>query len=133
MSGYLDTSMAVRYLVRDVPEMAEQAATVIDGEEILWITGVALVEADYVMRSVYLLPRAMVIDQLMALLRKQNIDCHGLDKGIVLQALLMCRPSGRISVADAMIWAAARSSGRNIVYTFDERFPTDGITVRTGL
>jgi hypothetical protein len=55
VSGYLDTSMAVRYLVRDVPEMAEQAATVIDGEEILWITGVALVEADYVMRSVYLL------------------------------------------------------------------------------
>ena len=133
MSGFLDTSMVIRYLVRDVPEMAEQAVTVIDGEESLWITGVALVEADHVMRTVYLLPREMIIDKLMAFLGRQNIECYGLDKGFVLQALLMCRPSARISVADALIWAAARSSGQNVVYTFDARFPTDGIEVRTGL
>ena len=132
MTGFLDTSMVVRYLVRDVPEMAEQAAEVIDSDEDLWIIGAVLAEAGYVMRSVYLLQREMIIDHLMALLSKRNIDCHGLDKGLVLQGLLMCRPSGRISVADAMIWAAARSSGHNVVYTFDARFPSDGITVRTG-
>ena len=133
MTGFLDTSMVVRYLVRDVPEMAEQAAEVIDSDEGLWIIGAVLAEAGYVMRSVYLLQREMIIDHLMALPSRRNIDCHGLDKGLVLQGLLMCRPSGRISVADAMIWAAARSSGHNVVYTFDVRFPSDGITVRTGL
>ena len=127
MTGFLDTSMVVRYLVRDVAEIAKQAA----GD--LWIIGAVLAEAGYVMRSVYLLQREIIIDHLMALPSRRNIDCHGLDKGLVLQGLLMCRLSGRISVADAMIWAAARSSGHNVVYTFDVRFPSDGITVRTGL
>ncbi|MCI0863076.1 MAG: PIN domain-containing protein [Chloroflexi bacterium] len=124
--------MVVRYLVRDVPEMAEQAAKLIDGEEDLWVTGVVLAEVSYVLRSTYLLPRETVIGHLSSFLGRQNISCYGLDKGTVLQALLMCLPSGRTSIADAMIWAAARSSGRNVVYSFDQRFPSDGIEVRTG-
>ena len=133
MSGFLDTSMVVRYLVRDVPDMAEQAAEVIDGEEDLWVTGVVLAEVSYVLRLMYLLPREIVIDHLSAFLSRQNISCYGLDDGTVLQALLMCRPSGRSSVADAMIWAAARSSGQNVVYSLDQRFPSDGIDVRAEL
>ncbi len=125
--------MVIRYMVRDVPEMAERAAAVIDSGEELWITGVVLAEASYALRSTYLLPREIVIDHIMAFLGKENIYCYGLDKGTVLRALLMCRPSGRISVADALIWAAARSSGRNVVYSFDDRFPTNGIEVRAGL
>ena len=133
MSGFLDTSMVVRYLARDVPDMAERAAAIIDGEEGLWIIGVVLAEVDRVLRSVYLMSREVVVDHLVEFIGKRNIHCHGLDKGTVLQALLMCRPSARISVADAMIWAAARSSGQNLVYSFDARFPRDGIEVRTGL
>ena len=122
--------MVVRYLVRDVPEMAQQAAELIEGDEDLWITGVALAEVSYVLRSSYLLPREIVIDHLLVFLSKENVYCYGLDKGIVQQALLMCRPTGRISVADALIWAAARSSGENVVYSFDQRFPSDGVEVR---
>ena len=133
MSGFLDTSTVVRYLIRDVPEMAERAAAVIDSEEQLWITGVVLAAVSYALRSTYLLPREIVIDHMMAFLGKENISCYGLDKGTVLRALLMCRPSGRISMADALIWAAARSSGRNVVYSFDARFPSEGIEVRAGL
>ena len=133
MRGFLDTSMVVRYLIRDVPEMAERAAAVINGDEDLRIIGVVLAEVGHVLRSVYLLPRELVVDYLVAFVRKQNIYCHELDKGIVLQALLMCRASGLISIADSMIWAAARSSGRNVVYSFDQRFPRDGIEVRSGL
>ena len=125
--------MVVRYLVRDMPEMAQQAAKLIDGGEDLWVTGVALAEVSYVLRTTYLLPREIVIDYLLELLSKQNVSCYGLDKGIVQQALLMCRPSGRTSIADALIWAAARTSGQNLVYSFDARFPTEGIEVRAGL
>ena len=80
MSGFLDTSMVVRYLVRDVPEMADRAATIIDSDENLLISGVALAEVDHVLRSVYNLPREAVIDHLMAFVSKRNIYCHGLDK-----------------------------------------------------
>ena len=124
--------MVVRYLVRDVPEMADRAAMVIDSDENLLISGVALAEVDHVLRSVYNLPREAVIEHLMAFVSKRNIHCHRLDKGTVLEALLMCRPSGRVSISDALIWAAARTSGQNLVYSFDARFPTDGIEVKFG-
>ena len=113
--------------------MADQAAEVIDGEEDLWVDGVMLAEVDHVLRSVYRLTRERVVDHLLELVAKQNINCYGLEKGTVVRGLLMCRPSGRISVADALIWAAARSSGRNVVYSLDARFPSDGIEVRAGL
>lgn len=45
----------------------------------------------------------------------------------------MCRPSGRVSFGDAMVWAAARSAGVEVVYTFDRRFPSVGIEVRREL
>jgi hypothetical protein len=41
----------------------------------------------------------------------------------------MCRDSGRVSIPDALIWAAARSAGNTPVYTLDRRFPADGIEV----
>jgi predicted nucleic acid-binding protein len=37
-----------------------------------------------------------------------------------------------VSFADAMVWAAAQSSGVGVVYTLDERFPADGLELRTG-
>ncbi|MBM2825981.1 MAG: hypothetical protein HW403_45 [Dehalococcoidia bacterium] len=130
MSGFLDTSMVVRYLTGEPPELAKAAAGVIDGIEGLLITDVVIVETAYVLTSVYGVPREDVADHLIAFLQKENIAPFALDKGLVLQALLMCRPSGRVSFADAMVWAAARSSGVPVVYSLDERFPRDGVEVR---
>lgn len=132
MSGFLDTSMVVRYLTGDPPNMAEQAARVIDGEEGLQITDVVLAETAYVLTSVYRISRSVAVDHLVAFLQKQNISTFVLDKGLVLQALLLCKPSGRVSFADAMLWAAARSSETKVVYSLDERFPQDGLEVRRG-
>ena len=56
---------------------------------------------------------------------------YAIDKAFVLQGLIMCRPSGRVSVADAMIWAAARMAGASAIYTFDERFPGDNVELRS--
>jgi len=79
---------------------------------------------------VYQVPRDVVVDHLVAFIQKRNITLFALDKGMVIQALLLSRSSGRVSFADAMVWAAARSSGGRVVYSFDERFPTDGVEVR---
>ncbi|MEW6033429.1 MAG: PIN domain-containing protein [Chloroflexota bacterium] len=132
MSGFLDTSVIVRYLTGDPPELAEKAAEIIDGVEPLRVTDVVLAETAYVLTSVYGISRSVVVDHLIAFLQKENISPFALDKGLVLQALLLCRPSGRVSFADAMVWAAARSSGGRVVYSLDERFPGDGLEVRRG-
>jgi predicted nucleic acid-binding protein len=132
MSGFLDTSVVVRYLTGDPPEMAEQAARIIDREENLLVTGVVLAETAYVLTSVYHVSRDIVVEHLIALLQKANISPFALNKDVVVQALLLCRPSGRVSFADAMVWAAARSTGNRVIYSLDERFPAEGVEVHPG-
>ena len=121
--------MLVRYLTGEPPHMADVSAQVIDGEGQLLVTDVVLVETAYVLTAVYGVAREAVVDHLIALLRKANIDTFRLDKDLVLEALLLCRPSGRVSFADALVWAAARSEAGAGVYSLDERFPDAGITV----
>jgi predicted nucleic acid-binding protein len=133
MSGFLDTSMIVRYFTDNPPELAEKAAAIIDGDENLQVTDVVLVETAYVLTSVYQVPRSTVVDSLIAFLQKENIATFSLDKDRVIQALLLCRPSGRVSLADAMVWASARSSGINTVYSLDKRFPGEGLKIKPEL
>lgn len=130
MSGFLDTNVVLRYITGDPPELAEQAASIMEGDNNLQVTDVVLAETAYVLMSVYQVPRDIVVDHLIDLLRRENISPFALDKGLVLQALLLCRPSGRISFADAMVWAAARSAGNSVVYSLDEHFPAEGLEVR---
>ncbi len=130
MSAFLGTNLLVRYLPGDIPELAEQAAAVIDNASDLFVTDAVLAEPAYVLRSRYQVQRELIVDSLLALLGKTNLLVFSMDKTIVVQALLMCRPSGRVSFDDALLWAAARSSGVNVVYAVDKRFPEDGIEVR---
>ncbi len=133
MSGFIDTSVVVRYLTGDPPEMAEQAARIIDGATDARITDVVLMEAAYVLGSNYRVPRADVVDALVGLVEKRNIVTHGLDKSMVILALQLCRPSNRVSFADALLWAVARSAGPAVVYSFDRRFPREGVEIRRQL
>jgi predicted nucleic acid-binding protein len=111
-------------------DQAERAAATIEGEEDLFATDAVIAESAYVLISVQRMPRTEVVDRLIALVQRQNISTFALDKDAVLQGLLLCRPSARVSFADAMVWAAARSAPDKVVYTFDRRFPTEGIEVR---
>ena len=133
MSSFVDTNIIVRYLMNDVPELADRAAEIIDGDPDLQIPGVVLAEAAYVLTSVYRVAREAVVDGLIALLQRPNVTPHALDKDIVIQGLLLCRPSGRVSFADALTWATARSAGATVIYSFDQRFPTEGLEVRRSL
>jgi predicted nucleic acid-binding protein len=130
MPALLDTSVVVRYLTGDPPRMAMRAARVIDGPAELGLTDVVIVETAYVLSSAYGTPRTAIVDALVALVQKRNLVVPGLDKAAVIQGLLLCRPSRRVSFADAMIWAAARSLRADVVYSFDDRFPEHGVAVR---
>ena len=108
-------------------------ASIVDEVGDLWITDVVLNETAYVLRNRYAVGREGIVDLLIGFVRKANVSVYGMDKSFVLQGLRMCRPSGRVSFADAMVWAAARSAGAEVVYTFDRRFPGEGIEVRREL
>ncbi|HUG16937.1 MAG TPA: PIN domain-containing protein [Thermomicrobiales bacterium] len=131
-SSFLDSSMIVRYLVGDNPVQSARARSIVETGDRLAITPGTVTEVGYVLSRIYEIVRDEIVDQLVALLQRENIIVHELDTGLVVSALLLCRPSGRVSFADAMLWAAARSAGSgSVVYTFDRRFPSTGIETRS--
>ena len=131
--AFLDTNMALRYLTNEPSSMAAEARRIIFESRSLQVTAVALAETAYVLRTQNRVSREEIVDQLIELVSRDNISVYGIDKDLVLQGLRMCRPSGRVSIADAMIWAAARSAGARTIYTFDRRFPSEGLELRQEL
>jgi predicted nucleic-acid-binding protein len=127
----VDTSVLVRYFVQDHPARGRAAQHLIDTGEEICISLVALAETAFVLSRNYSVPREEVVDSLVTLLRKRNVQVLGMDKTLVAAALLMCRPSGRVSFADALINADARSHGVTTLYTFDEQFPEEGLAIWT--
>lgn len=125
----LDTSYVVRYLVKEPPDMSQKAADVIDGEEILTLSELVILETAYVLISVYSVPRADVVDSLIELVQRANLRLATLPKPRVLEALQLCRNSARVSFADALIWAQSLHMGAERIYTFDGRFPSRGVTI----
>jgi predicted nucleic acid-binding protein len=130
MPDFLDASVLVRYLTDDPPEMADLAEALIETENPLLISETALAETAYVLLRTYRLPRAQAMDLLIDLVQRANIEVYRLNKENVIAALLLCRPSGRVSIGDALIWAVARQA-QGVVYSFDLRFPGAGIDLRS--
>ena len=133
LSGFLDTSVIVRYLTGDPPDMFERATQIIEKADDLKVTEGVLAETAFVLSSVYQMPRSKVVDLITALVKRANLSIYALNKSLVLEGLIMCRPSGRVSFADAMLWAAARTDGASAMYSMDERFPDDGLEIRREL
>lgn len=129
--AFLDTNMVIRYLTGQPREQADRADRIINGVRALLVSDVVLVETAYVLRTQYRASREAIIDQLIDLVQRENILVYAIDKDLALQGMRMCRPSGRVSVSDAMIWAAARTAGASAIYTFDERFPNDSVELRS--
>jgi predicted nucleic acid-binding protein len=128
VTGLLDASVVIRYLTNDHPEMVESASRLLRSDQTLVLTGVTIMEIGYVLTRTYAIPRAQVVDSLADLMSSRNIETRPADKPTMLSALALCRNSGRVSFADAMLWAHARATGEQ-VYTFDARFPTTDIEV----
>lgn len=123
----LDTSVVLRYLLGDPPELAARARELVEGEPVVLLSEVALAEAAYVLSSVYGIERVDVVDALIGFVQRRNVRLANLPKAVGLEALALCRPSRRVSFADALLWAQARALGVSRVFTFDRKFPTDGL------
>jgi predicted nucleic acid-binding protein len=125
--GLLDTSVIARYLVGDEPTMAARAAALIDSDRHLRISVIVLAELGFLLTRFYRIDRSRVVDTLVSLLGRANIEAHEVPTDLAVEALRLCAPSGRVSFADAMLWATARCAGDMGVWTFDRGFPGDGV------
>jgi predicted nucleic-acid-binding protein len=107
---FLDTNTIVRYLVRDDPGMAGRAAALIESDRRLRLSVLILAEIGFVLTKVYRISREQVVDTLTNLLNRENIETHEIGPDLAIQALRLCRPSGRVNFADALLWTVARAA-----------------------
>lgn len=132
MSVVLDTSVVVRYLTMSPPDSGRRAADLIDSADAsLVVPPVTLLESAHVLTRLYRVPRAAAVDALIALVRKSNVQDTGLPKDLIVEALLLCRESGRVSFGDALHWAETKHRRDVQLATFDRRFPAHSIEVFT--
>ncbi len=126
----IDANVLLRYLLRDQPDQFSRAIHLIESEEPLGVTAVALAEVAWV------LPGPMgrhnrpdVASALIRLLGRVNLFGVGFEKEDVMGALLNClSPSGAADLGDAIIAGCARSSGIDEIYSFDQGFDRTGLT-----
>ncbi len=115
----VDTSVIVRYLVGTPPEQAARAGAVIDADQNIGVSIVALAETAHVLRTQYGVARADVVETLIDLVARENLTTLELSKPDVLEALVAARSIPSAPIPDALIVAAARSGGAVPIYTFD--------------
>jgi len=130
VAALLDTSVIVRYLTNDPPALASAATKLIDGDGIFLVTDAAIAETGFVLAHHYGIERIRIVKVLGDFLGRDNIRTLDRGRERVIRSLAFCAPSSRVSFADALIWAAAAESGSRTVYSFDRKFPRDGIEVR---
>ena len=114
-------------------DQAASAAEIIDSGEELWVTATSLAEAFFILFRVAGIPRVEVGRALIEFMLKDNISPYAVNKDLLLRGLEMTLPSGRVSVGDALIWATVRTAGSGAIYSFDRRFPQEGIRVLRSL
>ncbi len=125
----IDANILLRYLLNDVPEQAEKARRLVDSEQRLGLTVIALAEVAWTLAGPrYRRRRSEVSAELIALLARENVVGVGFDKDEAQFALMACTSETRAAgLGDALIAACARSAGIEEIYSFDQGFSLAGL------
>ena len=126
----VDTSVVVRYLVGTPAAQAGRARVVIDESERVGIPMVVLLEAAHVLRTQYGVERRDILDALIELLMKENMDVLGPPKGTVVEALVRARALPGVPLPDALVAATVRDAGAVPFFTFDRDLSRHGISLQ---
>lgn len=125
----VDTSVVVRYLVGTPGDQARRAAAVMEGEEVLGIPVVVLLETAHVLRTQYGVSRADVLDTLIELTTRENVDTLCLPRVVVVECLVRARSLPGSPLPDALVAASVRDAGALPVHSFDVELARHGIAV----
>jgi predicted nucleic acid-binding protein len=115
----VDTSVLVRYLVGTPPAQARRAAALIDADEEIGISPVALAECAHVLRTQYEVAQRDILDSLIGLVQRANVRVLGMRTDVLLGALVRARQLPGRPVPDALIVAASLAADALPLATFD--------------
>jgi predicted nucleic acid-binding protein len=122
-----DTSVLVRYLVGTPTGQARAAARLIDSDREIGVSPVALAECAHVLRTQYGVPREDIIETLISLVQRQNVNVLGMRTEAIVDALVRARSLPGRPIPDALIVAASVAAGALPLLTFDRQQRRYGI------
>lgn len=125
----VDSSIVVRYLVGTPAAQARRAAAVMDGDESVGIPVVVLLETAHVLRTQYGVSRADVVEALIELTTRENLDVLGLAKGTAVEGLVRARALPGSPLPDALVAATVREADAFPLYSFDRELARHGVPV----
>lgn len=125
-----DTSLVVRYLVGTPAAAAARAARVIDGEDRIGLSVVAIMECAHVLRTQYGIDQADIIHSLIELLLRENVVLLGMRNETAVDALVQGRSLPGRPIPDALIVAASREADASPLVTFDRSMKAYGHPLR---
>jgi predicted nucleic-acid-binding protein len=118
----IDTTVLVRYLIRDDPVQFEKARRLIDREvgksEPVLVSLLVLLETEWVLRSRYDVAKADVIAAFSALLDTADL---ALEDEPSVENAVYCWKDSTADFADCLIGARNRYLGCRVTATFDSR------------
>lgn len=126
----VDTSVVVRYLVGDPPDQAQRAQAVMEGVESVGIPVVVLLETAHVLRTQYGVDRRDILDALLELVTRANMEILGLSRALLIEALVRARDLPGSPLPDALVAATVRDAAAVPLFTFDGDLARHGIPVR---
>jgi predicted nucleic acid-binding protein len=125
-----DTSVLVRYLVGTPPAQARRAARLIDGDEEIGVSVVALAECAHVLRTQYGIGQGDIIESLIGLVQRENVRVTDARADILVAMLVRARGLPGRPIPDALIVAAAVAADAIPMTTFDAAQRHYGIATR---
>lgn len=126
----VDTSVLVRYLVGTPSDQARRAAALVDGDEEIGVSPVALAECAHVLRTQYGMDQVDIIEGLIGLVQRENITILGGRTDYIVEALVRARALPGRPIPDALIVAAAHEAGAATLATFDREQRRYGVATR---
>jgi predicted nucleic acid-binding protein len=126
----VDTSVLVRYLVGTPPAQARRASALIDSDEEIGVSSVALAECGHVLRTQYGVAESDTLDALIGLVQRENIRILGHRTTVVLETLVRARQLPGRPIPDALIVAASVEADALPLATFDRDQHRYGVPVR---
>ena len=111
----VDTNVLVRLLVRDDPVQVAAAEDFVSSGA--WVSHVVLVEATWVLESVYSAPHRRIATAVEMLLEHRDLSIQ--DPDVVAAALAQFRKRAKLGFSDCIVLEIARKAGHLPLGTFD--------------
>jgi len=117
MTAFVDTSVLIRHLTGDPPEMAARATAALRSESELLLTDLVAAETAYVLESFYETARKQVAEAVRSLIGLASVTC--VDPALLLRAIEVYE-TNRVDFADAYLVARAESTHVGSILSFDQ-------------